>query len=105
MQSPIGKLKERILGKKGKHKESELTNILDMVREFSCLGEMMGRDFEIRNPEGKLIYIIHQKPMAIKQMNTLLKEFATLKNLDNEREAAKWGDKGKGKGKSNLRGK
>ncbi len=90
-QSPINQLKERILGKKGKNKETELTNILDMVREFSCLGEIIGRDFEIRNSEGKLVYTIHQKPMAIKQMNTLLKEFGTLKKMDNEREATKWG--------------
>ena len=94
MLNPIGQLKERILSKKGKGKETNLTKMLDMVREFSCLGEIIGRDFEIRGSDGKLIYTIHQKPMAIKQMNTLLKEFVTLKNLDNEREAAKWGGKG-----------
>ena len=96
-QSPINQLKERVLGKKSKHKETELTNILNMVREFSCLGEIIGRDFEIKDSKGKLIYTIHQKPMAIKQMNTLLKEFATLKKMDDEREAAKWSVKGKGK--------
>jgi len=36
-------------------------------------------------------------------MNTLLKEFATLKKMDNEREAAKWDTKGKGR--LNRRGK
>jgi len=102
-KSPIERLKERILDKKGKNKETELTNILDMIREFSCLGEVIGRDFEIRDLEGKLIYTIYQKPMAIKQMNTLLQEFATLKKLDNEREVAKFG--GKGKGKINQRRK
>ena len=96
MESPINQLKERVFGNKGKNKGTDLTNILDMVREFSCLGEILGRDFEIENSEGKVIYTIHQKPMAIKQMNTLLKEFATLKKLDDEREAAKWGAKGKG---------
>ncbi len=101
MESQINQLKERVLGKKGKNKETELTNILDMVREFGCLGEIIGRNFEIRNTEGKLIYTIRQKPMAIKQMNTLLKEFVMLKNLDDEREAKKWGDKGK----LNRRGK
>ncbi len=96
MKSPIERLKERILSKTGKNKQTELTGILDMVREFSCLGEVIGRDFEIKDSEGKLIYTIHQKPMAIKQMNTLLKEFETLKGMDDEREAAKWGVKGKG---------
>ena len=103
MQSPIENLKERVLGKKNKYRETELTSILDMVREFSCLGEIIGRDFEIRDSGGKVIYTIRQKPMAIKQMNTLLKEFAILKRMDDEREAAKWGSKGKGK--LNRRGK
>ncbi len=102
MQSPISQLKERILGRK-KYRETDLTNMLDMVREFSCLGEIIGRDFEVRDLNGKLLYNIHQKPMAIKQMNTLLKEFATLKKIDDEREAAKWGVKGKGK--SSRRGR
>jgi hypothetical protein len=101
MTNPIDLLKERVLNKKGKNKETELTTILDMVREFSCLGEIIGRDFEIKDAKGELLYIIHQKPMAIKQMNTLLEEFATLKKIDNEREAAKWG----GKGKIKKRGK
>ena len=74
-----------------------------MVREFSCLGEIIGRDFEVRDSKGELVYMIHQKPMAIKQMNTLIKEFVTLKRMDDEREAKKWGSKGKGR--LNQRGK
>lgn len=94
---PINQLKERILSKKGSNQQSELTDMLNMVREFSCLGEIMGRDFEIKNPDGELVYTIHQKPMAIKQMHTLVKEFITLKKMDADIEAAKWGSKGKGK--------
>ncbi len=103
MQSPIERLKERIFGNKGKNQETVLTNILDVVREFSCLGEIIGREFEVKDSKGQLIYTIHQKPMAIKQINTLLREFVTLKKLDDEREAEKWG--AKGKGKSNIRRK
>ena len=97
MESQVNQLKDRILNKKGKGKETELTNILDMVREFSCLGEIIGRDFEIKDSKGKVVYTIRQKPMAIKQMNTLLKEFINLKNLDNKRENAKFGGKGNNK--------
>ena len=96
-KSPIERLKERILEKKGSKKETELTIMLNMVREFSCLGEIIGREFEIRDPEGKLVYTISQKPMAIKQMNTLIKEFAVLKRQDDEKESAKRNTKGKGK--------
>jgi len=95
-KSPINQLRERVLGDK-KDQEREITIMLDMGREFGCIGEIIGRDFEIRDPKGNLIYLIHQRPMAIKQMNTLLKEFAVLKKQDNDREAAKWGTKGKGK--------
>ena len=98
-KSPIERLKERILEKKGSKKETELTSMLNMVREFSCLGEIIGRDFEVKDAKGKLIYTVSQKPMAIKQMNTLIKEFAVLKRMDDEKEAAKWNTKGKGKRK------
>lgn len=97
MGNPLQDLKDRVLSKRGQSKETGLTNILDMVRGFSCLGEIIGRDFEVRNSKGELVYTIHQKPMAIKQMNTLLKEFITLKNIDNENEARKWGSKSKPK--------
>lgn len=96
-KSPIQRLKERIFEKKGSKKETELTTILDMVREFSCLGEIIGREFEVKDSEGKVIYTISQKPIAIKQMNTLIREFAVLKRMDDEKEAAKWSTKGKNK--------
>ena len=94
MGNPIESLKERVLFKRGKNKETELTAIVAMVRELSCLGEIIGRDFEVRNPKGELVYTIHQKPMAIKQFKLFLKEFITLKKLDDEKESKKWGGKG-----------
>ncbi len=95
MQSQIDLLKDRVLGKKGKSQETELTGLLSMVREFGCLGEIIGRDFEVRDKKGKLVYTIRQKPIAICQINTLLKEFDVLKKLDAEIEAKKWGTKSK----------
>ena len=89
--NPINKLKDRVL--KGKSKGSDLTGILDLVREFGCLSEVIGREFEVKDSTGKVVYNIKQKPMAIKQLNVLLEELHTLKRLDNEREAAKWGKK------------
>ncbi len=98
-KSPIERLKERILKDKGSKKKTELTHMLNMVREFSCLGEIIGREFEVKDSKGNLIYTITQKPMAIKQMNTLMREFAVLKRMDDEKEAAKWSTKGKNKRK------
>ena len=95
MASQVDQLKSRILGRKGKSSQTELTNLLFMVREFSCLGELIGRDFEVRDPKGKLVYTIRQKPMAVMQMKKLMKEFGVLKQLDNEIEEKKWGTKNK----------
>ena len=89
----ISNLKNRIFGKKGQGKQTELTGIMEMVRGFSCLGEIIGRDFEVKNPKGKVIYTIRQKPITLAQMNKLLKEFDVLMRLDAERENAKWGSK------------
>jgi len=87
----VNNLKDRITSKK--NKQTELTGIMEMARSFGCIGEVIGREFEVRSPRGELIYEIKQKPMAIKQLNTLLKELDVLLRLDAEREAAKWGKK------------
>jgi len=90
-QSPLNKLKDRIFNKKGK--TTELTDLLDMAREFNCLGEIIGRNFEVTDKNGNLLYNIKQKPIAIKQVNTLLKEFLVLKKIDFEREQMMFGGK------------
>mgnify|MGYP003148421791 CR=1 FL=1 len=91
MKTPVESLKNRILQKKSE--ESKLTCIIELIRELGCFGDILGRDFEVKDTSGKLVYTIRQKPMSIKQMNVLLKESYILKKLDNEREAAKWGKK------------
>lgn len=91
MKSQIDVLRERVLAKKDKH--SALTGVLELVREFGCFGDIVGRDFEVMDKSGEVVYTIRQKPMKIKQMNVLIKELNILKRLDNEREAAKWGKK------------
>lgn len=92
--NPINRLKDRIFGKK--NQETDLTRILMVAREFGCLGEIIGRDYEVRDPNGKLQFLIRQKPIAVKQLNTLLKEFRTIKKADDEKENAKFGGRGKG---------
>lgn len=92
MPNPLEKLKNRVFGKK--HTETELTGILEMVRGFGCLGDLLGRNYEvIESKKIGVLYEIRQRPLAIAQVNMLLKEFDVLLRLDNEREAAKWGKK------------
>lgn len=88
----LSDLKDRILNKKG-NSPSEITSILEFIRELGCFSEVIGRDFEVHDKNGELIYTIRQKPMAISQLRNLMKEFMLLKKLDNEREAAKWKSK------------
>lgn len=92
---PISQLKNRVFSKKRSQDKNLATDILDMVRGFGCLGEIIGREFEVFDREGDLLYVVKQKPIAIKQLNTLLKEFNTLKQIDAENEAKKFGSKDK----------
>lgn len=104
MSNPVDQLKERIIGNKIHTKKSGLTDILDMARMFGCIGDIMGRDFEVRDPQGKLLYKIRQISLSVKQLNTLLREWDTLRHMDVEAENAKWGGrKGKRASKSRKR--
>jgi len=91
MANPLNNLQDRLF--KGKSSGTGLTSIIELIREFGCLSDVIGRDFEIADAKGKVVYTIRQKPMSIKQINTLLEELHVLKKIDNEREAAKWGKK------------
>lgn len=87
----ISDLKDRVLKKK--RTQTELTGMLDMIRELGCFSEVIGRDYEIFDKDGKIVYTIRQKPMAISQVKTLVEELQILKKLDTEQEAAKWKSK------------
>ena len=91
MKNQVDSLKERILQKN--KSTSGLTNILELIRELGCFGDIIGREFEVKDTEGNVVYNIRQKPIKVKQMNVLLEELYIMKKLDNEREAAKWGKK------------
>ena len=71
---------------------SELTSVMELARGLSCLPDILGRDFEVMDPKGKVIYKIRQKPMSIKQLNYLLKEFNLMMKRDYKRKPAKWGN-------------
>ena len=94
-------LKNRVFGKKRSVTETKLTGMMEMARGFGCIGEIIGRDYEILDKSGNVIYTIRQKPMKVKQMRSLVKEFIVLKRLDHEYEVAKMG----GNKKSRVSGK
>jgi hypothetical protein len=87
----LNKLKNRVLKKQPKY--TELTGVLDFMRGMGCFSDIIGRDFEVFDKKGELLYRIRQKPLSIPQVRTLIKEYGILKQLDNEIEAKKWGKK------------
>ena len=80
----IEKLQNKIFTGKGKTSPTELTNILELAREFGALGEIIGRDFEVCDKEGNLLYLVRQKPITVAQLNTLLKELNVMKMIESE---------------------
>lgn len=93
--NPVDRLKDKVFSKKSGR--TELTDIIDVARSFGALGDIVGRDFEVRDPQDKLLATIHQKAIQTRQLNIVLKELYTLKKEDNDREAAKWGSKRRGR--------
>ncbi len=90
--SQISELKDKVL--KNKNTATNLTNILELVREFGCLSDIIGSNFEVLDAHGNLKYTIKKKPMAIKQLYVLLKVLHILNKLVIESESAMMGNKG-----------
>ena len=97
MASQIDALKDRIFSKSKGTDRSGITDIIEVVRSLGCLGEIIGRTFEVYDKNDNHVYTVKQKPIKLSQLNILLKEVNTLKNIDAENEAAKWGSKKKGR--------
>lgn len=84
----LNKLKSRILDKRGVE-PGELSGLLDMARTFHCLGDILGRTYEIKDGNGKIKYIIEQKALNIRQVNYLIEQAQLLHALDAQQEAEK----------------
>jgi len=82
-QNKINHLKNRIFKKSGTAKTG-LTDVIGLIKEFGCLPEIIGREYEARSPEGDLLFTLKQKPIKLKQLNNLLKELDTLNQIESE---------------------
>lgn len=88
----LEKLNKKIYDKTKKVTPSEA--LIDMARELGCLSDILGRDYEILDPQGKLLATIRQKPLKILQINTLLEVLARLRENE-KKEIEKKSSKGK----------
>lgn len=84
MTGPIEYLKDRIFNKNKKSSVSLLTDVVEMISDLHCLPEIVGRDFEVRDARGKIVYTVRQKPMDLAQFNLLNKHLALLKQKQKE---------------------
>lgn len=83
MPNPLETLKNKIFSKK-ESSNSYLVDIIGLARELKCLPEILGRDFEVYDKDGTLIYTIKQKPITIPQLNILQETISELRKIDKE---------------------
>ena len=76
----LEQLKSKVFSKS--QKGDALTYALAMAREFNCVESLLGRDFEVLDPDGNLVFRIRQKPLAFKQLNELMKQFITIRKIE-----------------------
>ena len=67
----VNELKNRILGKT--NQSDGLSGLVSFSREMGCLGDLIGREYEIKSPDGKVLYIVRQKAMKVKDLMILMK--------------------------------
>jgi len=82
MHQQLNHLKNKILGRE--KKTSLLTDIIDLARELHCLPDIIGRDYEVLDKNGDIIYTIRQKPMKVKQLNVLFDKLCELRKRDKD---------------------
>lgn len=78
---------QRLNKKLVKNKEAEpssLTSILELIRELGIGNHILGQEFEVYDAQGKLVYKVRQKIIAMPVLNTLLEELDTLKKIEQQ---------------------
>ena len=73
--SAVSDLKERIFSK---NKVNSLTPYFQIAKEFGCLSDIMGRDYEVYDTNNKLLYTIRQKPLRFDHIDLITKEMAKM---------------------------
>ena len=67
----LNKLKSKIFDR---NRFSDISGIYYLLKDLKCLPEVIGREYDVLDKDGKLVYTIIQKPMTIPQFQVLLKE-------------------------------
>jgi hypothetical protein len=69
------KIRSQVTGQTPKEEDVGFDgNVYQLLTKIGGLGEIIGREFEVRDPNGKLIYLIIQKPIKVAGLVTLFRE-------------------------------
>lgn len=90
----IDKLKDKIFNKT--KTVTEIESLIDLARELHCLDLIIGKDYEVFDSTGKLIYTIRQKPMKTIQLSVVAKALNKLR-VREQKEVERSSKKGKKK--------
>lgn len=82
--SKIEALKNRLFNKEETDNLTGLHAIIDMSREFGCLQQLLGAEFEVFNANGKLLYVVKQKPLTIAQTKLLVSLLGDLREKESK---------------------
>lgn len=90
----VDKLNNRIFNKE--KPLTEIESLIDIARELHCLDLITGKDYEVRDTSGKLIYSIRQKPIKTLQLSVVAKALNKLR-VREQKEVERSSKKGKKK--------
>jgi hypothetical protein len=82
--SKIETLKQKLLEKESKVQITNLTRVVNLMKQLGIGGEIIGREFEVYDKNGELVYTIIQKPFLVNQINVLENELKILAELEKE---------------------
>lgn len=68
----------------GRKRDSEALQLANLLREFGCVADLLGRDFEVYDAGDRLLYKVRQKSITIGQMNSLLRILHDLQEYEND---------------------
>ena len=58
--------------------------MIKLIRDLGCIDQIIGKDFEVYDAKGKLVYTIRQKSISVPVIYTLMEELKILEEEENK---------------------
>lgn len=82
MSGQLQEILNRITGKK--KEQTSLLPFFDVMREYGCADLILGKEYEITDSNGEVVYRIKQKPLSLRQVQELAKGLNELRRQEAE---------------------